>query len=380
MKRSGIVKKTYGLFFLLVAISYLIGSSQLMADEKKRIVFLTPTSKNNTYWPQVHRILKAISQKLPLDIDIYEFDVQDRFQKQIRGVEILNSDPKPDGAVLSVAFGNALPLLETAEKRGIPVFIQGPLFPTELPDLGRRPRNRFKMWVGYFYQDETKKGYLLGKTLLRAAHDGAMYASDGSIQVAGIGGDFSWFGSELRKKGLIQAVAEDPDATMLQVVPTKWTEEEGMAMAMGLINRYNEVAVIWAASDQLGIGAANALVKAGRTLGVSAVTGGLDLSVNGLNHVKNGQLYATVSGALIDYAAVTILLYDYAHGIDFSEDVGTEISTPIHVAEKANADRFLWFYRSVETIDFSKLSKIHNPGLTHYDFSISRLMDISRQP
>ena len=339
----------------------------------KRIVFFMPTTENNTYWPQVIRVLKAAADDLGVTLEDHAFDVRDRFVRHVEGADILKAEPKPDGAILSVAHGDARPLLETAESLNIPVFLQGPLFPSELPKLGNAPRRIFKQWIGYFYQDEMEKGYRLGKALIAAAHRAAEPADAAPFNVVGIGGDFTWFGSKLRKNGLVRAVEEDPAAQLLQVVPTHWTQAEGRTMAAGLLGRYPQANIFWAASDQLGIGAAEALTAAGRILGQNGFVGGLDLSMNGLRHVKNGQLVATVASSIFCYAQVIVCLYDYLNGIDFADDIGTQISTPIHTVTSENVDLHLKLYRTLDAIDFSTWSKTINTDLDHYDFSLQRL-------
>ena len=105
-------------------------------SHQKRIVFFLPTTENNTYWPQVIHVLKAVAQDLGLTIETHAFDVRDRFVRHVEGLDILKSEPRPDAAIIAVGRGDARPLLETAESLNIPVFIQGPLFPKELPGVG----------------------------------------------------------------------------------------------------------------------------------------------------------------------------------------------------------------------------------------------------
>lgn len=358
---------------MAIVLLSLCNTGNLYAE---RIVFFTPTSANNTYWPQVFGIVNKVAKDLDFQIDIHEFDVNNRFAKHIEGSEILQQQPKPDGAVFSVAFGNAKPLLELTEQLQIPVFIQGPLFPSELPPLGDRPRKLFSQWIGYFFQDEYRKGYLLARTLLDKVHAKKPHDDDSKIYVAGIGGDITWFGSKLRQDGLLKAVEEDPQAVLLQVVPTQWTEEEAMQKTQLLFHRYNHIDVVWAASDQLGIGAASAIrQKHGQAAEPKTLTGGLDLSTNGLQHVKDELLAATVAATMIQYAEVFIYLYDYLHGIDFANELSTELSAPLHIATKENADQYLQLLDGMNTIDFKPYSKHLNPHLKEYDFSIERLMD-----
>jgi ABC-type sugar transport system substrate-binding protein len=158
--------------------------------------------------------------------------------------------------------------------------------------------------------DEMEKGYRLGKALITAARRAGLGTADTPLNIVDIGGDFTWFGSRLREKGLVRAVEEAPPARLLQVVPTHWTQAEGKKIAELLINRYPLTSVFRAASDQLGIGAAEALVNAGLTIGQNVFLGGLDLSLNGLQHLKNGQLIATVASSLFAYAEIVVYLYD----------------------------------------------------------------------
>ncbi|MFW6366518.1 MAG: hypothetical protein ACOC2H_08605, partial [Spirochaetota bacterium] len=69
-------------FVLLFAL--MLGASPSLAQGRtltKRIVVFTPTSKNNTYWPRVRAILRSAASDLGIAVEIYEFDVYDRFAK-----------------------------------------------------------------------------------------------------------------------------------------------------------------------------------------------------------------------------------------------------------------------------------------------------------
>lgn len=371
MKYSYKTKKLPAFVVLITMLSFFIVLTG--PAYSKRIVFFTPTSENNTYWPQVYEVVKKVAADLDMQIDIYQFDVGNRFAKHVEGTAILKKQPKPDGAVFSVAFGNSKPLLETAESLGIPVFIQGPLFPSELPILGNKPRNVYSQWIGYFYQDEFEKGYLLAKTLLKRAHDLNLVSSTGSIRVAGIGGDASWFGSKLRQDGLIKAVQEDPKAQLLQIVPTQWTEEEATQKTILLLNRYKEINVLWAASDQLGIGVAKALAEQHHSQNRPILTGGLDLSLNGLKHVQQEKLTATVGASIVQYAEIFIYLYDFLQGIDFANEITPDISSPLHIAKNENVAQYISLLSNLNKIDFTPFSKHLNPELEHYDFSVEKL-------
>jgi ABC-type sugar transport system substrate-binding protein len=345
-------------------------SAVVVAQPETRIIIFTPTTANNTYWPQVYAILDAAAEDLGVEIISHEFDAGDRFAMHLEGVEILRNTPDIDGAIFSVAFGQAEPLLRMTESLGIPAIIQGPLFESELERVGHRPREVFASWVGYFYQDELEKGYELGRVLISQALEAGLLGGREPGLVAGIGGEPTWFGSELRASGLEQAVAEESRAILTQVVPTRWAPSEGRRVAAALLGRYPGISIIWAASDQLALGAVEAAERAGRVPGEDLLIGGLDLSEAGLRAVDEGVLAATVASSLLSYAEILIYLYDYIHGADFAPEVGTEIHFGIHVATEETAEVHLSLYESVEAIDFRHFSRALNPERRGYDFSV----------
>jgi ABC-type sugar transport system substrate-binding protein len=350
----------------------------LAAAARPRIVFLSPNSEGNTYWPQVFRIIDRVAHSLGFEFVPYSFGVQDRYARQQGALRILTAEPRPHAVIASPVIGQSAALLEAAEALRIPVFVMGPLFPTELPAIGQTPRSKYKSWAALFNWAEEEKGYALGRALLQAARQQEAFAADGSIQVIGVGGDASWFGSGLRQAGLVRAIADHPQAVLKQVVPTRWTPAEGRALTAKLLKRYPQARVVWAASDQLGAGAAQALVEHGLSLGRNAFTGGLDLSGLGLELVKQGRFVATAASSLLSYAQVAVLAYDHLQGRDFSAELGHTLVFPTLVATKANVAAHLRLSGCVRGMDFKAFSKVHNPRLARYDFSIDAYTKAAR--
>ena len=286
-----------------------------------------------------------------MEITFHEFDVGDRFTRAERGQKILRRDPRPDAAVFSVAFGQTMPLVETAETLGIPFFLNGPLFPEEMEELGGEPRNEYANWVGYFQEDEEHKGYLLARLLIEAARDRHDAGRDDTVRLAGVSGDSTWHGTGLREAGLRQAVAEDAGAQLTQIVPTRWTSGEGREMTYRLQQRYPDVDAVWAASDQLALGVEKADAE--------VITGGLDLSRAGLEAVQEGTLTATVAASPLIWAEVLIHLYDYLNGMDFRERVGTQMYFQPDVATESNAGDIIEEREQYESIDFRRYSRYY---------------------
>ena len=335
---------------------------------RPRIAFFTPNSAGNTYWPQVFRIISLVAQSLGFEFIPYSFGVQNRFARLRESLQSLSSS-RPDAVIASVVIGQSKAILDAAQSLGIPVFIMGPLFPAELPTIGDSPRIHYANWPALFNWAEEQKGYVLAKTLLEAAQRQNAVATDGHMHIVGLGGDPSWFGSGLRQAGLKRAVAEHPNAILKQVVPTHWSQDEGQQFTSKLLARFPQTSVFWAASDQLGAGAVQALTEAGKMLGKTAFTGGLDLSELGLDLVAQGKFAATAATPLLSYAQVAILVYDYLQGHDFAAELGSEIEFPTSLATQDNVAQHLALGQCLPHIDFRSFSKAHNFYLTHYNFS-----------
>lgn len=310
-------------------------------DEAYHIAVFTPTTEGNTYWPEVHRVMRAAEVPLNLDITFYEFDVGDRFAKTDEGVRILHRTPIPDAAIFSVAYGQAEALMDTAEALEISFVLHGPLFPQELEALGGGPQREYEHWIGHFQEDEEEKGYALARELLSAATTHNRTAPDGTVRVVGISGDATWYGTALREAGLRRAVMEHPRARLLQVVPTRWTQQEGREMTARVLSRYSDVTVVWGASDQLALGATDALAAVGLEPGIDAFTGGLDLSLVGLQAVLEGRLTATVAAPVSMWTESLHYVSDYLQGNDFAEQVGTEIRFQPEIATQAAVEEIL---------------------------------------
>lgn len=323
-----------------------------------RIAVFTPTTSANTYWPAVHATMRLAAADLGIDVEIHEFDVSDRFAAVSTATRRLAAEPVPDAAVLSMELRQALPVADMAETAKIPFSLHGPFSPRELEQLGGKPGSQYQSWVGYFHEDEQLKGYLLAHELIAAARERNRKAEQRKIHVAGINGARSWAGSSFREAGLRQALEESADAHLLQMVYSHWTVEEGERMAEHLLRRYPDVSVLWAASDQLAIGAAKAVSARRGQDGTRVITGGLDLSRAGLRAVARGTLVATVASTTLLWAQVIIDLHDYLHGT--APPGRSHVVFPPLVATQSTVQDILHRIQRHNEINFRDFSRVHH--------------------
>ena len=73
-------------------------------------------------------------------------------------------------------------------------------------------------------------------------------------------------------------------------------------------------------------------------------------------------------------AWTVVMLYDYAHGRDFSDE-GLEMDRPLFALFDARlAERYLGFGEDFTKLDFRRNSKVLNNGLKRYDFEFGQLL------
>ena len=78
--------------FLATTAGLLAGPPHLSnASPRARIVFFSPNSEGNTYWPQVFRIIGHVAHDLGFDFIPYSFGVRDRFARHHDALRILST-------------------------------------------------------------------------------------------------------------------------------------------------------------------------------------------------------------------------------------------------------------------------------------------------
>ncbi len=147
--------------------------------------------------------------------------------------------------------------------------------------------------------------------------------------------------------------------------------------AAGLLLRYPETTIVWAASDFISLGAIDAIEQLGKSPGIDILTGGIDWTDRGLQSVYEKRMTVTVGGHFMEGAWALILLHDYHHGIDFSDSHGVWLKTKMEALTSDNVHPYLQQFgtHNWNQIDFKQFSKFHNPQLTHYRFGLSHILN-----
>jgi ABC-type sugar transport system substrate-binding protein len=226
-------------------------------------------------------------------------------------------------------------------------------------------RERYPRWIGSASPDNTRGVY----RLVRALHQAL---GEQPLRAIGITGPPSTPVSNERAQGLTDAIASIPGARLEQLVFSDWSEADAHRKAWVLLARYPDTNLIWAANDEMAMGA----LRAAGERGMSVVAGGMGGWSRALRSVADGGMTATLTGHHLIGALALVMLHDHANGIDFAADGGVRRKLDyLHIVTRANLREYeTTFGEHERPINFRRYSKVHQPQLTHYDFSLAPLL------
>lgn len=188
------------------------------------------------------------------------------------GNMIVNSDPNdtPD----------ARPIVEACAKAGAYVVTQW----NKPADLHPKDFNPF--YVSHIEFDGVVSGSQIAEILFKSI--------GGSGGIIALGGQISNTAAIERKKGLDQALAANPNIKLLDFQVANWKSTEAYDLTSSLLTRFgDDVKGVWAANDDMGTGALEALRAEGLAGKVPVV--GVDGIKAAVDAVRNGEFACTVT-------------------------------------------------------------------------------------
>jgi len=340
-------------------------------DRPMRVAFLDALVESNPWRRNVLGAMRAAAHDLGIELSIHPVG---HWPGEIlsRAHAVMTGPDRPDYLLLSMHRGIGPRLLSLAQETRVPVFvINSGLLPADAARFGG-PRAHFPLWLGQMLPDDVLAGEVLARLLLEAATRGRAPGSPvGLVALEGRLGD----GSALeRTAGLHLALDAWEGATLLQSVSAAWEEALALRKTALLLRRYPELQVVWSANDTMALAALRALEEAGRHPGQDVLVGGIDWTPRALQAVREGRLVTSLGGHFLEGAWALVLLHDYHHGRDFRSE-GLDWRTTLAPVSRADVDAVLRFLGEGdwEPLDFRAFSKVANPALSRYDFSLRAL-------
>ena len=181
--------------------------------------------------------------------------------------------------VLPNGDADTTPIVEGAEQAGAYLVTQwnkpADLSPTD-----------YDYWVSHITYNGVESGQQIGDALAEA-----MGGSGGIIALQGV---LDTAAAKDRFAGLEASLEANPDMELLDDQTANFSRAEALEVTKTLLTKHgDDVKGIWAANDDMALGALEALKQAGREGEVAVV--GIDAVPDALTAIENGSMTATVS-------------------------------------------------------------------------------------
>lgn len=212
------------------------------------VTFINPSYKGSPFWQQVSEIANAAASDLNISLNIIYSSGHRLLQKEQIN-QLIAQENKPDYVVFLPYDGTAMATFNKLELAKIPfITLERSLFP-DLQDKLGKPGQPFKYWLAEIYHDNKKAGALLAKALIKTSRETLSNRVD--LTAVGISGDISGHSNE-RNAGLIAELNQAPEFTLTQIVNARWEREQAGKVFIGLLRRYQDIQLVWSASDTWG--------------------------------------------------------------------------------------------------------------------------------
>lgn len=319
------------------------------AGQKKAYLGVAIHSTDNEYWNQQAEGCKLFAASLPegaMEVQILTCDGDD--EKQLNGIKAFIASHGRD-AMIYVDPSNApntAAIAEVCEDAGV--------YWTAVWHLaeGLSPMD-YKYFVMYQTPDGRQQGYDIATRLFKdfkTPNKGKFLALQGQL-----GND----SAVARYAGLQKAMAENPGVEMLELQVCDWNAQRALNTTETWLAKYTDFDGIWAANDDMAIGALQALKAKGLNGKVKLV--GIDGVSAAFAAIDDGDMICTVAsnGFLQGGYGAAYVYYAWAGKYDPAKLPAGQRAfyTKGLLVDKSNLEEYRDnFVRSVPKYDFTDLT------------------------
>ncbi len=307
--RSNLLKKIFKMSALLAALP----SIAMAAADKPQVALLMKTLSNE-YFISMRQGAEETAKEKNIDLIVQVAEKEDSTEQLVGLVENMIAK-KVDAIIVtpndSIAF---IPAFQKAEKAGIPII-----------DLDVRLDAEASKKAGlnfnYVGVDNFNGGYLAAKNLADA------FGGKGEIaMLEGIPGVDN---GEQRKAGALKAFAEYPEIKIVASQSANWETEQALNVTTNILTANPKIKAIFAANDNMAIGAVTAVENAG--LAGKVLISGYDGIPLAIEYVKQGKMQNTIDQLPKKQVAVAI-----EHAL---KQINKQEITPVYYVDPVVVDK-----------------------------------------
>ncbi len=303
----------------------------LNASAKQTVLFVNPSVVDDPFWLKVQSISQHAALQLGFEIDVIYGEGNRHIQFQ-ELKKYLEYKEKPDYTILILYPGAALETLKLLEKYKVPsITLEETISGEEKQQIGV-PGENFKYWIGEVYHDNYQAGYDLAEALYDSSNKSK------NLKAVLVNGHYG-SESDMRAQGAIDYF-ESRYVDVAQEVHASWSEKLSTEQTLKLLNRHEDINIIWAASDLMAIGAMKACKQVcSERQNISF--GGFDWLSVGLEKIASGEVQASVGGHFMMGAWALVSLFDHHNKHPYWSE-HKELVIPMGIITKDNVHDYQW--------------------------------------
>lgn len=281
----------------------------------KEIVYITK-NLTNPIWLQTQKGAEAAAAEYGYTVTTLAPTEADNQEEQTNIIlDQLNTDIA--GMLLIIVDDEGVvPAIEQVNEAGLPLVI-----------AASRPTGGDFVWVG---QDNTSAGEVGATSLVeKIGGAGNVIMLDGTPGVQA---------AEQIHEGAMSVFESNADITVLESITASFMREDGMTVMEDLLQKYPDIDGVFAANDEMALGAYEAIVAAGREDEITIV--GCDCNIDAVQSIRDGGLDGTVDKRWYDlgYDGATALIQTI-EGEEIEDSV-----LPCVAVDSSNLDEYLALY------------------------------------
>jgi ABC-type sugar transport system substrate-binding protein len=323
------------------------------------------------FWNVFTAVARAAAKDLDIELEV--LDAHGDHLKMIEQAQEVAARPKkPDYAMINNEKGAAGRMLEALAGAGVPTLVVSNVFDAQELKRYGHPREKLPAFLGMLEPENVEAGAAMAQALI----DAGRARLGAPLRLLAISGAKATYAAIEREKGLQRALSDAPGVQLEQLVHSAWQRDKARRQLAGLLRRWPQTNLIWAANDPMALGALDALRERGSAPGRDVLVVGLNLSTEALQEVRDGGMLASAGGHFLGGAWALVLLRDHHDGIDFASE-GLEQKFQMGMIDRASVDGYLarlgdqrW-----DRIDFRRFSRSFTPRLARHEFTLRKVLE-----
>ncbi len=356
---------------IMIAIySFFFLTTFAFAEKKLNFAIFAARDKSDPFFASTEAFAKAAGKNLGFNIEVF-FANGDHYlmPELVKGA----IESKKFDAFIIMNFKNSISkTVKICEDNNVKYFIYNATFID--PHENGLPREKLKNWLGEMIPDNEQAGYDLAKRIVAVTK----YSDDRKKHFIAFSGNIADQAAIKRANGIERFVKENKDVELDQLVfIPNWSREIAVERFLSVYKRYPTTKSYWAASDNIAVG----IYEEAKKNGLNIITGSFDWSTIGLEAIKEKKIVASVGGHFMEGAWVSIMLFDYFHGLDFYKTEGSHFRSKMGIIDLQNLKKYepiLGKKEYWEKIDFRNYSKFYNKNLVKYKFNYDSILNFKR--